>query len=74
MEPDDVPHIANKSVNWAFRANVSPLTIKDSLLQLPKNLWVQPSPKVEKVGPILLGLVQYSTVQYSTVQYSPVKS
>ena len=38
MEPDDVPHIASKSVNWAFRANVSPLTIRDYLLHLPKDL------------------------------------
>ena len=38
MEPDDVPLIASKSVNWAFRANVSPLTIRDYLLHLPKDL------------------------------------
>ena len=38
MEMDDIPHIASKSVNWAFRKNISPLTIRDYLLLLPDNL------------------------------------
>ena len=38
LEWDDVPHLASKAVNWAFRKSISLLTIRDYLHQLPDNL------------------------------------
>ena len=38
VDLEDVPHIASKSIKWAFRKNISPVTIRDYLLQLSDNL------------------------------------
>ena len=38
LEWDDIPHLASKAVSWAFRKDISPLIIRDYLLQLPENL------------------------------------
>ena len=38
LEWDDIPHLTSKAVSWAFKKSISPLTIRDYLLQLPENL------------------------------------